>query len=59
MQFLRPGAGALGIGRQSRGDQLKAIIEPCCNAVHRSNESARPAADHSQPETPVSSISNF
>jgi hypothetical protein len=46
MQFQSPGAASLGIRRQSRGNQLKTIVEPRRNAVNRSNESARSAADH-------------
>ena len=46
MQIKCSGSAARRIGRQSRRNQLKAIIEPSRHAVHRSNESARSASDH-------------
>ena len=45
----RPGR-LLGRGRQRSGDQLKMVVEPCRDAMHRADESTLAAADHAKPD---------
>jgi hypothetical protein len=51
MQVQASRATARGIGRQSRRNQLKAIIQPGSHPVHRSDKSAGAASYPAQSQT--------
>jgi hypothetical protein len=53
VEIERGGASAIWIGRQRRGHQLEAIVQPRRDAMYRSNEAARTAAHHAKPQPSI------